>query len=102
MYACVIKRERSKLVLFFRLGAVGLACIEGSLLSGASQIIAIDINRDRGEEALRFGATDYLSPHDCEGLPIAEYILQHFNGEANNKKRQRDRDRDRDRERQKK
>jgi S-(hydroxymethyl)glutathione dehydrogenase/alcohol dehydrogenase len=38
-------------------GGVGLNCIQGARIAGASQIIAVDINANRLEMARRFGAT---------------------------------------------
>ena len=39
-------------------GAVGLSVIQGARIAGASEIRAIDRDREKSEQALRFGATD--------------------------------------------
>jgi Zn-dependent alcohol dehydrogenase len=38
-------------------GAVGLSVVQGACLAGAAEIRAIDIDEDKQEQALRFGAT---------------------------------------------
>jgi Zn-dependent alcohol dehydrogenase len=49
----------------FGLGAVGLAVIEGLVHAGAKRIIAVDINPDKFEAAMKWGATDCVNPKDC-------------------------------------
>jgi S-(hydroxymethyl)glutathione dehydrogenase/alcohol dehydrogenase len=58
-------------VLFF---AQGLAVIQGAQISGASRIIAIDVNPSKFEMAKRLGATDFVNPKDLDGKPVQKYI----------------------------
>jgi S-(hydroxymethyl)glutathione dehydrogenase/alcohol dehydrogenase len=41
-------------------GGIGLNCIQGALLAGASRIVAIDINDGKLRRAVEFGATDII------------------------------------------
>ncbi|XP_073457459.1 alcohol dehydrogenase 1-like [Aquarana catesbeiana] len=59
----------------FGLGAVGLSIIIGCKVSGASRIIAIDINSSKFEKAKVFGATDCINPKDFS-KPIQEVIKE--------------------------
>ncbi|MEM6641808.1 MAG: Zn-dependent alcohol dehydrogenase [Bacteroidota bacterium] len=53
-------------------GGVGLNVIQGCRISGASKIIAVDINQDRLEMAKKFGATDcILADREDQGLERA-------------------------------
>jgi S-(hydroxymethyl)glutathione dehydrogenase/alcohol dehydrogenase len=44
-------------VAVFGCGGVGMSIVQGAVLAGAEQIIAIDLNEDKLEMAKRFGAT---------------------------------------------
>ena len=44
----------------FGIGGVGLNVLQGLRIAGASRIIAVDTLASKREEALRFGATDFL------------------------------------------
>ena len=57
-------------------GGVGLNVIQGARISGASKIIAVDINQNRLELAKRFGATHTLlaDKNDTGLLKIAEKV----------------------------
>ncbi|CAI9617484.1 unnamed protein product, partial [Staurois parvus] len=59
----------------FGLGAIGLSAIIGCKVSGASRIIAIDINSSKFEKAKHFGATDCINPNDYS-KPIQEVIKE--------------------------
>ncbi|CAI9543836.1 unnamed protein product [Staurois parvus] len=59
----------------FGLGAIGLSTITGCKVSGASRIIAIDINSRKFEKAKLFGATDCINPKDFK-KPIQEVIKE--------------------------
>ncbi|KAF8823025.1 Zn-containing alcohol dehydrogenase [Cardiosporidium cionae] len=62
-----------------RLGAVGLAVIEGSKLAGASEIIAIDLDETKFIKAAEFGATQCINPAtQCK--PIEEVIIDNTGG----------------------
>ncbi|XP_040184344.1 alcohol dehydrogenase 1-like isoform X2 [Rana temporaria] len=59
----------------FGLGGIGLSAIIGCKVSGASRIIAIDINSSKFEKAKLFGATDCINPNDY-AKPIQEVIME--------------------------
>ncbi|KAM5191517.1 uncharacterized protein ACMZJ9_022920 [Mantella aurantiaca] len=59
----------------FGLGGIGLSAIIGCKVSGASKIIAIDINSSKFEKAKLFGATDCINPNDYN-KPIQEVIME--------------------------
>ncbi|XP_077332737.1 alcohol dehydrogenase 1-like [Lithobates pipiens] len=59
----------------FGLGGIGLSTIIGCKVSGASRIIAIDINSSKFEKAKLFGATDCINPKDYT-KPIQEVIME--------------------------
>ncbi|XP_068088166.1 alcohol dehydrogenase 1-like isoform X2 [Hyperolius riggenbachi] len=63
----------------FGLGAIGLSVILGCKVSGAAQIIAVDVNKDKFAIAKELGATDCINPKDHE-KPIHEVILQMTGG----------------------
>ena len=65
-----VKKGSSTVVL--GTGGVGLNVIQGVRISGATKIIAIDINENRLEMAKQFGATHtILAKKDDEGLLLA-------------------------------
>ncbi len=63
-------------------GGVGLNCIQGARIAGAAKIIAIDINADRLEMALEFGATHTVraSPEDAGLLKAAGEVKKLTDG----------------------
>lgn len=61
------------------LGAVGLAAVFGCKTAGASQIIGIDVNPDKFEQAKTFGCTDVINPKDLK-KPIQEFLVEFTDG----------------------
>jgi S-(hydroxymethyl)glutathione dehydrogenase/alcohol dehydrogenase len=57
-------------VVVFGLGGVGLSAVQGARLAGAGRIIAVDPSAEKGELALRTGATDAVEP----GADVAKRI----------------------------
>lgn len=57
------------------LGALGLSAILGCKNSGASRIIAIDINPSKFDIAKEFGATEFINPKEIE-KPLQEYLRE--------------------------
>jgi S-(hydroxymethyl)glutathione dehydrogenase/alcohol dehydrogenase len=55
------------------LGALGLAAILGCKNSGASRIIAIDINPEKFAIAKELGATEFINPKEV-AVPIQEHL----------------------------
>jgi S-(hydroxymethyl)glutathione dehydrogenase/alcohol dehydrogenase len=49
-------------------GGIGLNCLQGARLAGASRIVAIDINDGKLDFARRFGATDTINNADGSAL----------------------------------
>lgn len=62
------------------LGALGLAAIMGCRDSGASRIIAIDINPSKFDVARHFGATECLNPKDIGEKTIQDYLREKTQG----------------------
>jgi S-(hydroxymethyl)glutathione dehydrogenase/alcohol dehydrogenase len=55
-------------VVVFGCGGVGISCIQGARVAGASTIVAVDLHDQKLEDAKRFGATDACKPEDLDGL----------------------------------
>jgi S-(hydroxymethyl)glutathione dehydrogenase/alcohol dehydrogenase len=51
-------------VIVFGCGGVGIAAIQGARIAGAAEIVAVDINPEKLDEAKRFGATHAVLPED--------------------------------------
>ncbi|KAJ3613214.1 hypothetical protein NHX12_019464 [Muraenolepis orangiensis] len=73
------KVEAGSTCAVFGLGALGLAVILGCKESGASRIIAIDVNPDKFGIAKEFGATDLVNPKD-HTEPIQEVLVEMTDG----------------------
>lgn len=73
------KVEEGSSCAVFGLGAVGLAAVMGCQAAGASTIIAVDINPDKFEKALSFGATECVNPRD-HAKPIQEVVAEKTGG----------------------
>nr|XP_020658589.1 alcohol dehydrogenase 1B-like [Pogona vitticeps] len=63
----------------FGLGGVGLSAVMGCKSAGASEIIGIDINKDKFPLAKQLGATQCISPLDFK-KPINEVLFDMTNG----------------------
>lgn len=63
-------------------GGVGLNVIQGARISGAAPVIAVDVNSNRLDLALRFGATDTLlaDPADAGLLGAAKKVREMTGG----------------------
>ncbi len=73
------KVEPGASVAVFGLGGIGLSVIQGAVMAGAGQIIAIDINPDKFEMARALGATDCINPREHDA-PIQEVIVDYTSG----------------------
>ena len=69
------KVEPGTSVAVFGLGAVGLAVIEAAKAAGAAQIMAIDTNPAKFEQAKKWGATECFNPKDTE-KPLAQALVE--------------------------
>lgn len=67
------KVEPDSTVAVFGLGAVGLAVVQGAKMAGASRIIAVDINKDKFDAAIKLGATDTVDSSALD-VPVQQYI----------------------------
>src|SRR6185437_10982734 len=56
------KVENGSTVAVFGLGGIGLSCIQGAKMAGASRIIGIDTNPDKFAIAQKLGATECINP----------------------------------------
>ena len=54
--------------IVFGCGGVGISCIQGAKVAGASVIVAVDLNAGKLEEAKRFGATHACTPDEVDSL----------------------------------
>ena len=68
-------------VVVFGLGGIGLNVLQGAKISGARQIIGVDINSGREEIARAMGATDFVNPKKVEGDLVA-FLLERSGGGA--------------------
>ncbi|PID46147.1 MAG: S-(hydroxymethyl)glutathione dehydrogenase/class III alcohol dehydrogenase [Proteobacteria bacterium] len=73
------KVEAGSSVAVFGLGGIGLSCIQGAVMAGASRILAVDINPDKWTMAKKLGATDFVNPNEIGGS-VSEYIQELTNG----------------------
>jgi S-(hydroxymethyl)glutathione dehydrogenase/alcohol dehydrogenase len=51
-------------VVVFGCGGVGISVIQGARICGAAEIVAVDLVEGKRQNALRFGATDAVSPEE--------------------------------------
>ncbi|XP_050250083.1 alcohol dehydrogenase-like 6 isoform X3 [Quercus robur] len=68
-------------VVIFGLGTLGLSVAQGAKLRGASRIIGVDTNPEKGEIAKAFGITEFLDPNDSNE-PIQQVIKRITGGGA--------------------
>ncbi len=79
----IAKVKAGSTVTVLGTGGVGLNVIQGAKISKASKIIGVDVNENRLEMALNFGATDVVlaDPSDS-GLLVAAERVKVLNGGA--------------------
>lgn len=53
-------------VVVFGCGGVGIAALQGAKICGAAEIVAVDLNKDKAEDAKRFGATHGVTPDELD------------------------------------
>ena len=73
------KVEQGATVAVFGIGGIGLSAIQGAKMAKAERIIAIDINDDKKEMAMKFGATDFVNPKKYD-KPIQDVIVELTDG----------------------
>ena len=69
------KVEKGATIAVFGIGGIGLSVIQGAKMVEAGRIIAVDINNDKKELAMKFGATDFVNPKEIDG-DIVDYIVK--------------------------
>src|SRR5205814_6624 len=75
------KVEPGATVVVLGCGGVGLNAIQGARISGASAIVAVDIDDGRLERAKRFGATHTVrAARDDDGLVNAAQAVRQLIG----------------------
>ncbi|QPG77076.1 S-(hydroxymethyl)glutathione dehydrogenase [Brettanomyces nanus] len=70
----VAKIEPGDNVGVFGAGCIGLSVIQGAAQKKAGKIIVVDINDDKKEWAMKFGATDFVNP--AKDLKPGESIVE--------------------------
>ena len=55
-------------VIVYGCGGVGISCIQGAKVAGASVIVAVDLNDGKLEDAVRLGATHACKPDEVDAL----------------------------------
>jgi S-(hydroxymethyl)glutathione dehydrogenase/alcohol dehydrogenase len=73
------KVQKGSTVAVFGIGGIGLSCLQGAKMAEAKTIIAVDINDDKKEMALKMGATHFVNPKKIEGN-IVDHIIQMTDG----------------------
>lgn len=68
------KAEIGNRSIVFGLGGIGLNVIQGLRLSGADQIVGVDLNPDKVEMARRFGMTDFVNPSEVDGDLVGHLV----------------------------
>jgi S-(hydroxymethyl)glutathione dehydrogenase/alcohol dehydrogenase len=63
------KVETGATMAVFGLGGIGLSCVQGGVLAGASKIIAVDVLPAKLDLAKQFGATHVINASDTD--PVA-------------------------------
>ena len=68
------KAEVGCRAVVFGLGGIGLNVIQGLRLSGASQIVGVDMNNDKEAWGRKFGMTDFVNPNEVSGDLIGHLV----------------------------
>ncbi len=68
------KVEVGSRCVVFGLGGVGLSVIQGCKMSGASQIVGVDINPAKKAWGERMGMTHFVNPKEVEGDLVAHLV----------------------------
>jgi S-(hydroxymethyl)glutathione dehydrogenase/alcohol dehydrogenase len=75
------KVEIGSRAVVFGLGGIGLNVIQGLRLAGADQIVGVDLNPGRKQQAQKFGMTDFVNPAEVEG-DLVPYLIDLTGGGA--------------------
>jgi Zn-dependent alcohol dehydrogenase len=74
--------EPGQSVAIWGAGGVGLCAIAGARISGASRIIAVDVNDDKLVLAREFGATDTVNARSKDPVEAIRKLAHHDDGTA--------------------
>jgi S-(hydroxymethyl)glutathione dehydrogenase/alcohol dehydrogenase len=58
-------------VIVYGAGGVGISAIQGARIAGAAEILAVDMNPQKLDEAKAFGATHACMPDDVDAMKVA-------------------------------
>ncbi|WP_197277188.1 zinc-binding dehydrogenase [Sphingomonas profundi] len=75
------KVEAGASVVVFGLGGIGLNIIQGARMAGATTIVGVDINPQKGAMALQLGATHFVDSSTLEG-DLVGHLLELTRGGA--------------------
>lgn len=74
--------QKGDTVAIFGAGTVGLSVVQGAHVRGASKIIVVDINDQKKQWSLDFGATDFVNPSKDlkDGQTIVDKLVEMTDG----------------------
>jgi len=82
-WGAVVKQPgiKDSSVAVFGCGAIGLGIISTAATVGASRIIAVDVNPDKRDWAIKMGATEFVNPSElAQGKRIQDYLVEITDG----------------------
>jgi NDMA-dependent alcohol dehydrogenase len=65
-------------VVVFGVGGVGIAAVQGAVIGGAAEVIAVDVNENKRDFAQQFGATKFVNPGDGNVLEAIRELTDGF------------------------
>jgi S-(hydroxymethyl)glutathione dehydrogenase/alcohol dehydrogenase len=68
--------QAGQTVAVFGCGGVGLSCVQGARIGGASRIIAVDVFESKREMATQAGATDFVNSSNDEPVAAIRALTQ--------------------------
>lgn len=74
------KVEEGATIAVFGIGGIGLSVIQGAVMAKAKKIIAVDINDDKKELAMKMGATDFVNPKKIDEDNVVDQIVKMTEG----------------------
>jgi S-(hydroxymethyl)glutathione dehydrogenase/alcohol dehydrogenase len=70
------KVEPGASMVVFGVGGIGLNCVQGGVLAGASRIVAVDVNPQKLALAKTFGATDVIDSTKTDALAVVRDLTR--------------------------
>ena len=68
------KVEIGNRAIVFGFGGIGLNVVQGLCLSGADQIVGVDLNGSKAEMCTQFGMTDFANPSNIGGDLVTHLV----------------------------